>query len=131
MDQAERRRAKAQLVANMAAGQSWREAAAQAGLTISRSAAYRLAQRARTEGEGALEDQRHGHPSKLSAPVQQWLVATCREAPYQSGQMLQAALEQRFGLQVSRGHLNAIRARLGLKRPRGGVGKKSSEYACR
>lgn len=129
MDQAERRRAKAQLVANMAEGQSWREAAARAGLTISRSAAYRLAQRVRTEGVGALEDQRHGHHSKLCASVQQWLVATCRDAPTQSGRMLQAALEARFGLRVSRGHLNAMRVRLGLKRPRGGAGEKSSECA--
>lgn len=129
MDQAERRRAKARLVANMAEGQSWREAAAGAGLAISRSAAYRLTQRVRHEGEVALEDQRHGHPSKLSEPVQQWLVATCRDAPCQSGRMLQAALEMRFGLRVSRGHLNAMRARLGLKRPREGVGEKSSKGA--
>lgn len=45
MEQAERQRAKAHLVAGMLAGQSWREAAASAGLPMSRSAAYRLIQR--------------------------------------------------------------------------------------
>jgi hypothetical protein len=84
MDQVERRRAKAQLVANMAEGQSWREAAAEVGLVLSRSAAYRLAQRARREGATALEDHRHGHPSKLTAPGRQWLVATCRATPQAS-----------------------------------------------
>lgn len=116
MQRVERQQARAQLVASMLAGQYWREAAASAGLAISRSAAYRLTQRVRVEGEGALEDQRHGHSSKLSAPVQQWLVATCRDAPTQSGRMLQAALEARFGLHVSIGHLNAMRAQLGITR---------------
>lgn len=126
MDRAERQRAKEQVVAGMLAGQSWREATAGAGLALSRSAAYRLAQRVRMEGERALEDQRHGHPSKLSTPVQQWLVATCRDAPGQSGQMLQTALESRFGLHVSIGHLNALRAQWGLQRPSGGAGKKTA-----
>lgn len=126
MDQVERRRAKAQLVTHMAEGQSWREAAARAGLVISRSAAYRLAQRARIEGAAALEDQRHGHPSKLSDPIRQWLVAACRDAPCQSGRMLQAALEAQFGLRISIGHLNALRARWNLRRPGKGAGKKSA-----
>ncbi len=123
MDQVERRRAKAQLVANMAEGRSWREAAAEAGLVISRSAAYRLAQRARREGATALEDHRHGYPSKLTAPLRQWLVATCRDAPVQSGRMLQAALEAQCGLKVSVGHLNALRAQWNLRRPTGGAEK--------
>lgn len=127
MEQAERQRAKVHLVAGMLAGQSWREAAAGAGLVISRSAVYRLTQRVRTEGEGALLDQRHGHPSKLSAPVQEWLKATCRAAPCQSGRALQAALEAQFGLHVSRGHLNALRAQWDLRRPKGGAGKKSAQ----
>jgi transposase len=125
MDHVERQQAKAQLVAGMLAGQSWREAAASAGLVISRSAAYRLAQRVRTEGAGALEDHRHGHPFKLSAPVQRWLVATCREAPCQSGRALQTALEAQFGFSVSVGHLNALRAQWNLRRPKEGAGKKS------
>ena len=127
MVQAERKPAKAQLVAGMLAGQSWRQAAASAGLAISRSAAYRLAQRVRTEGAGALEDQRHGHPAKLSAPVQRWLVATCCAAPCQSGRALQTALEAQFGFKVSVGHLNALRAQWDLRRPKQGAGKKSAQ----
>ena len=130
MDRAEQQRAKAHLVANMLASQSWREAAAGAGLAISRSAAYRLAQRVRAEGEGALADQRHGHPSKLTAPVQQWLVATCRDTPDQSGRMLQAALEARLGLYVSIGHLNAMRAQLGIARRSQGAREPSSDDAA-
>ena len=128
MVRAERQRAKARVVAGMLAGQSWREATAVAGLALSRSAAYRLTQRVRTEGTGALEDQRHGHPSKLSDPVRQWLVATCRDAPCQSGRMLQAALETRFGLRVSIGHLNALRAQLNLRRLDKGAEKKSAQH---
>ena len=46
----------------MQAGQSWQEAAGQAGVQTSRTIAYRLLQCVRTEGEAALEDGRHGHP---------------------------------------------------------------------
>ena len=66
MDRAERQRAKEQVVAGMLAGQSWREATAGAGLALSRSAAYRLAQRVRMEGERALEDQRHARCALVS-----------------------------------------------------------------
>lgn len=82
------------------------------------------------EGEGALEDHRHGHPAKVSAPVRQWLVAICHAAPSQSGRMLQAALEARFGRHVSIGHLNATRARLGITRRSLCAGKHDSDDAA-
>jgi transposase len=64
MDRQAYRTAKAQMITGMEAGQSWQEAAGQAGVQISRTAAYRLLQRVRTEGAAALEDQRHwqSHP---------------------------------------------------------------------
>jgi transposase len=121
MDAEERRVAKARLVDGMRQGQSWQEAVSAAGLPLGRSAAYRLTQRVRVLGEAALHDQRHGHPSKLREPVQQWLEAYCRSAPGTPSRAVQAALQQRFGLRVSLSHLNRVRARLGLgSRP--GVG---------
>ena len=114
MDAEERRAAKARLVAGMQQGQSWQEAVSAAGLPVGRSAAYRLTQRVRLLGEEALHDQRHGHPSKLRAPVQQWLEAYCRSAPRTPSRAVQAALQERFGLRVSISHLNRVRARRGL-----------------
>jgi hypothetical protein len=65
MDKEQHRAAKARLVAQMQAGRSWQAAAATAGMQISQSTAYRLLQVVRIRGEAALQDGRHGHPSKL------------------------------------------------------------------
>jgi transposase len=129
MDRDERRGARLRLVAGMRRGQPWHEAAAAAGLVVGRSTAYRLRRRAQTEGEAALEDRRHGHPSKLRAPVRAWLEGYCRGRPAPPSHVVQAALRERFGLRVSVGHLNAVRAALGLSRPRGAGGKGPSAAA--
>ena len=114
METEERRAAKAQLVRHMLQGQPWHIAAAAAGLHVSRSTAYRLLKRVRTEGEAALTDGRHGHPTKLRSPLRHWLEeywrdrqeATCREA--------QEALQARFGVLVSQSQLSRVRAAFGF-----------------
>jgi hypothetical protein len=65
------RAARLQLIEYMFAGQSWRAAAAQSQLKISRSTAYRLVQLARDEEKAAeaFLDDRHGHPYKLTEEV--------------------------------------------------------------
>lgn len=126
MDRATRRAAKAQLVAGMLRGSCWQEAARSAALQTSRTTAYRLRQRVRTEGAAALDDQRHGHPAKLHTPVQQWLTEFCHATPASSGRTVQAALFKRFGLQVSISQINRLRAALGVRRSVPGVGEKSA-----
>ena len=49
MEEEQNHAAKGQMVALMQAGQAWQEAARMAGVQISRSAAYRLLQKVRTE----------------------------------------------------------------------------------
>jgi len=115
-EQEERRAAKARLVATMIHGQSWRDAVEASGLQISRTTAYRLRQSVRAQGEFSLDERRHGHASKLRAPVQGWLGAYCRGAPSTSSHVVQAMLRERFGLSVSVRHLNRIRAALGVSR---------------
>ena len=73
MDKEQRRAAKARLVAQMQAGRSWQAAAATAGVQISQSTAYRLLQVVRIRGEAALQDGRHGHPSKLRGEARTFL----------------------------------------------------------
>src|SRR5207249_4014812 len=114
MEEEQTRAAKGQLVALMQAGHSWQEAATMAGVQISRSAAYRLLQKVRTQGEVGLRDGRHGYPAKLREPVQQWLKAYCQAAPGTPSHIVQQALENRFGVLVSISHLNTTRAALGL-----------------
>jgi len=114
MQEEQRRAAKGQLIALMQAGHPWHEAAAMAGVHIGRSAAYQLLRNVRLQGEAALQDVRHGHPAKLREPVLTWLETTCRLAPLTPSRLVQAALQERFGILVGIGHLNRIRATLGV-----------------
>jgi transposase len=105
---------KVHLISLMQAGYPWQTAAAMAGLHISRSTAYRLLQAIQTRGDAAFQDGRHGHPAKLREAVLQWLATTCRANPQTPGRQVQAALQERFGIHVSIGHLNRVRAQLGI-----------------
>jgi transposase len=124
------RTAKAQMIIRMQDGQSWQEAAEQAGVQTSRTAAYRLLQRVRSEGAAALQDKRHGHPTKVREPARQWLVQFCRAAPKVAARTVQAALQEQFHLEVSISQINRLRMALGVSRPRPGVGKKSARGAA-
>ncbi|SRR6266851_2462591 len=110
------RAARLQLIESMFAGQSWRAAAAQSQLKISRSTAYRLVQLARDEEKAAeaFLDNRHGHPYKLTEPVQTWLVDVCTRDPQIPSSRIQAELKTSFGIQVSVGHINLVRAQQGV-----------------
>jgi transposase len=130
VDQAAHRAAKAQLVAQMQAGQSWQAAATSVGVQTSRATAYRLLRRVRTEGAAALDDQRHGHPTKVRQPVRDWLAAFCSAAATSTGRTIQAALLERFGLAISVSQINRLRAALGVRRPRPGAGEKSAGGAA-
>jgi transposase len=114
MDKEQRRRAKAQLVAGMHAGQSWQAAAAQAGLQTSQSNAYRLWGAYRQRGETALSDGRHGHPSKLRGEARTFLEDSCRKTPQTPSATVQTALRERFDLRVSISQINRVRAALSV-----------------
>ena len=116
MEEEQRRAAKRQLIALMQAGHSWQEAAAMAGVRIGRSAAYQLLRNMRVQGEVALQDGRHGHPAKLRTAERIWLETYCHTSPGTPSRVVQTALQERFGTQISIGYLNQVRARLGLGR---------------
>ena len=112
------RAARLQLSEYMCAGQSWRAAAAPSQLKISRSTAYRLLQLARNEEKAAeaFLDDRHGHPYKLTKPVLAWLVEVCTKDPQIPSSRIQAELKTSFGIEVSIGHINHVRAQQGVTR---------------
>jgi len=114
LDHEHDRGAKTHLVRLMQEGYPWHKAVAAAGLQISRSTAYRLVQSVQSRGEVALLDERHGHPTKLREAVLQWLVATCRANSQMPSCEVQAALQEQFDTSVSIGHLNRVRAQLGI-----------------
>ncbi len=117
---ADYRAAKAAMITYMDEGYPWHEAAAKAGVVVSRATAYRLWLRSWREGPTCLDDGRHGHPSKLREPVRQWLLATCTQAPTTPSHALQTAIADTFGVSVSVRQINRVRAALSVPtvRPR-------------
>ena len=113
-DRAYLRAAKVRFVEAMDGGMNWQDAAAQAGLLISRATAYRIWLRAWREGPSSFEDARHGHPAKLLAPIQDWLIAYCQAAPYTPSHQLQPLIQHHFDITLSIRHLNRVRAALGV-----------------
>jgi transposase len=112
----DRATAVAQLVEGMRRRQPWHEAVRASGYRVGRSAAYRLLQRRRLEGETVLRDGRQGHPSKLREPVCAWLEEYFHSHPEQSARQVQAAVIEHLGVRISISHLNRVRAAWGLSR---------------
>src|SRR5260370_40635118 len=113
MEAEQRRAAKEQMIALMQAGHGWQEASAQAGIQVSRSTAYRLLRQGRTRGKVAFQDGRHGHPAKLRTNERVWLENYCHTSTGTPTRVVQAAFQERFGIQVSLAQPNPGRARLG------------------
>ena len=96
-----RRAAKQRLLADLQDGYSVPETQARASIPWHPATIYRLRQRLQADPAFALADGRHGHPVKLRGEVRTWLVAFCQERPHTPSQVVQAALQERFGLLVS------------------------------
>ena len=110
MEPEQRRAAKQQMLELMETGISWQEAAKSAGVQTSRATAYRWKQEARTRGEVALQDGRHGHPAKVLPPVLHWLESRCQATSLVASSQLQKELQEQLGVRISISHLNAVRA---------------------
>ena len=110
------RTARLQLIEHMSAGHSWQTAAAQSQLKVSRSTAYRLLKLVRDEekAELAFLDDRHGHPYKVTEPVQAWISEFCTANPQVASSRLQRELQSRFGGAVSVSQINRVRAQAGV-----------------
>ena len=110
------RAARLQLIGRMFAGQSWQTVVAQSQLHISRSTAYRLVQRARDEDKAPLVflDDRHGHPYKLTEPMQIWINELCSDNLQIPSSRVQRELKSRFGVADSVSQINRLRTKLGV-----------------
>ena len=129
MEHEQRRAAKQQMLELMEAGVSWQEAATTAGVQTSRASAYRWRQEARTRGEAALQDGRHGHPAKVLPPVLHWLQLRCQATSLVASSQLQGELQEQLGVRLSISHLNAVRATHGWSNAASQAGKKSGRRA--
>ena len=129
MEREQRREYRLRLVEGMRCGVPWQQATSEAGMTTCRATAYNLLRLVRTRGEEALEDGRHGHPYKLTAPVQEWLLEYCRGAPGTPSRVVRAEIGERFGVTVSVSQINRVRAALGVSSRSRGSGGKSGACA--
>ena len=102
----------------MLAGMNWEEAVRQAGVLTSRSGAYWFVDAYWLRGEAVLEERRHGHAHKIVGDVLVWLLAECREKPESTARELREGIEERFGVRVSKDHLNRVRRAHGVSRPK-------------
>lgn len=114
LPQRQRKLAREHLVRAMQAGRTFQEVSQGEEQPLKRAMAYRLLRAVRTKGDIALQDGRHGHPSKLRGEARAFLEASCREAPSTASSTFQVALRERFDLQVSVSQINRVRATLGV-----------------
>jgi len=110
--------AKLNMAELMLRGMNWEEAAKQAGVVTSQSSAYWFVNAYCSHGERVFEERRHGHAHKIVGDVLVWLLAECREKPEITARELREAIEDRFGIRVSRSHLNYVRRAQGVRRPK-------------
>jgi transposase len=109
--------AKIKMAELMLSGMSWQEAAKQAGIETSRSSAYWFVNAYCLRGEKVLEERRRGHAHKIVGDVLVWLLAECGEKPEITARELGERLAERFGVRVSRRHINYVRKAHGVSRP--------------
>lgn len=108
---------KQQVVALIQAGHAWSEAVEQVGVQVCESTAYRWVRCWRQGGAAGLSDGRHGHVSKMTPEIYTWLKDYCGQAPHTPSSQVKKLLQEQFKVEISRGHLNWVRAELGVSRP--------------
>jgi transposase len=109
--------AKIKMAELMLRGVNWQEAAKQAGVVTSQSSAYWFVNAYCLWGEKVLEERRRGHAHKIVGDVLVWLLAECGEKPEITARELREGIAERFGVRISRRHINHVRKAHGVSRP--------------
>ncbi len=109
---------KRQVVELMLSGSQWQAAIEQVGVKVSESTAYRWVRNWRKDGDAGLSDGRLGHAYKVTPEIREWLRKTCGEAPHTPSSKVKKIIKDKFEVEISRGHLNRVRAELGVSRPK-------------
>lgn len=109
---------KRQVVELMLAGHHWQEATEQIGVRVSESTAYRWVRNWRQAGDAGLEDGRHGHTYKMTPEIRAWIKEYCGHARHTPSSQVRKMIKEEFKVEISRGHLNRVRAELGVSRPK-------------
>ncbi len=121
-----------QLLQRVKQGELLVEVSAELGLEISPDglAALQVKYEAGECSWEALIDGRYGHQQTLTSEMKEWLYERKRQDETQTGPELAEALEKRFRVKVSVGHINHLLRQVGLSRQTGrppGKPKKEKE----
>lgn len=111
-----RQAARRELVRSVEEGMTAREAHKRSPVQMHRTTVYRLLKSVKREGEQALTERRHGHPTKLREDILTWILDYCQSHPSASSAQVQRRLSERFTLSVSISQLNRVQAAHGLSR---------------
>jgi transposase len=112
----QRQSAKREIVRQVEQGATASDARMRSAVPMHRTTVYRLLKRARSEGESAFADGRHGHPIKLRGEALALVCEHCQANPCVSSSVVQRLLQERLCLCMSVSQLNRVRASLGLSR---------------
>jgi transposase len=105
-----------ELVRSVEEGMTTREARRCCPVRMHRTTVYRLLKRVEREGEQALAEWRHGHPTKLRGEVLIWMLDDCQSHPAATSREVQKFLADRFGFSISVSQLNRVRAAHDVRR---------------
>jgi|SRR5579875_884166 transposase len=111
-----RQTARREIVQRGAHGMTAREARLSSPISMHRTTVYRLLKRVEREGEQALAERRHGHPSKLWGEVFTFVLDYCQNHASAASREVQRQVSDRFGITVSISQLNRVRAANGRSR---------------
>jgi len=120
-----------EIVRHVEQGMTATEARRLCPVPLHRTTVYRLLKRVEREGEQALAERRHGHPTKLCGEVLTFLLDYCQSHASATSREIQRLVAERFDLSVSVSQLNRVRAAHGLSRKNPQPRKKSQKLASR
>ena len=111
-----RQAARQEMVRQVELGATASEARRRCPVPMHRTTVYRLFKRIEREGEQALAEKRHGHPTKLRAEILTFVLDYCQSHASAASHKVQRLVADQFGISVSVSQLNRVRAAHGLSR---------------
>ena len=110
-----------ELVKRVSAGEALVTVCDELNISVSSSRFAKLLKRYEAGGQSyeSLIDGRQGHAQKSHAGIQEYLYGLKRDRPQLKASQLAAAIESKFDVKFSEGHINYLLRRVGLSSPQG------------
>ena len=118
-----------QLLQRVEEGEELADVCAEIGVEVTPDRLVALQKKYETGGRSweALIDGRHGHAQKVTADMKEWLYERKRQDKTLTGPELVKAIRDKFGIELSIGHINHLLRQVELSRQTGRPPKPVSE----